>query len=265
MTGENSNQSEDELQQMIKNMTSVFEQQIGNLRNYFDKRFDSFEEKLEKILPRIEAVEERCKSNETEIINLKAVVENLEKRMVAQEANLLAKGAALNELNTIVDEQTNRSLRNTLVFRGIKQTKDEINWDDCRSTFINKISSLGLNNISHEDLNYNIERIHRGKPSKFNDKNLPLPIFVKFVNWSFSDRLRRDIIHHKFNNVDKIFVDQVYSPALTARRTDALKLRRSLLQLDANKNKTIFLNFPAKLMIKDKGSNNRSAELHKSF
>ena len=258
--------NENDLQTMLQKMTNVFQEHVNELRSYFDARFDTFEQKISELIPTIKEANERSKSNEAEILNLQTTIKDLEKRIAANEANLLAKGTALNDLNSTVDDQTNRTLRSTLVFRGVKQAGDEHSWDDCKKTFINKISSLNLDNITLETLKANIERIHRGKSPQFNVKNFPAPIYVKFVNWSFSDTLRKAIIQHKFApGDDKIYVDQVYSSALTARRSEALKLRRALLQLDENKNKTIFLNFPARLMIKIKGSSNRTAELHKSF
>ena len=78
------------------------------------------------------------------------------KRMVAVEEKL--------------EERTNRQLRKTLVFRGIKQEAAERSWKDCEEVLAKEIASTL--EIDCKDARNMIDRCHRGgNPEYFKKQN----------------------------------------------------------------------------------------------
>ena len=73
-------------------------------------------------------------------------------------------------------------------------------------------------------------------------------IIAKFNDWQFTETNKTSFIKAK----SRIFVSQMYSPVLTKRKNEAMKLRKELKKSDP----TIqaYVKFPAKLIVKnDKG------------
>ena len=108
---------------------------------------------LTNIKERITTNENAHNSNTTEIKQLKEKVKTLEDKL---------------------DDQKNRSLRNTLIVRGIKESDTEKNWNQT-TQIISDILGYHLN-IQQRDVINMIERCHRG--NKKEDKIRP--IFIKF-------------------------------------------------------------------------------------
>ncbi|XP_065642635.1 uncharacterized protein LOC136074258 [Hydra vulgaris] len=91
-----------------------------------------------------------------------------------------------------------------------------------------------------------VERAHRGKK---NNNNSPAYIYAKFYDWKDVQHVIhtfKNLINSKFMGMS-IYVNQMYSPLLTARRNEALLTRK---QLKANNVITSdFIAYPATLML----------------
>ena len=90
----------------------------------------------------------------------------------------------------------------------------------------------------------NIERAHRFRETKVTKVPAIIP---KFNDWSITETIKSSLIRGNRS----IFVSQVFSPALTARRNAAMLARKNLKKDDP----TIqaFVKYPAKLMVKKEG------------
>ena len=64
-------------------------------------------------------------------------------------------------LKSALNEQTDRSLRNTLIFKGIPKDKHEKSWDDTKNTLGRYLSTTFKWDAN--SLNKDVERAHRGK------------------------------------------------------------------------------------------------------
>ena len=87
-----------------------------------------------------------------------------------------------------------------------------------------------------------IERAHRSQETEYT--NTPA-ITAKFNDWQLTETIKTSFIKAKSH----IFVSQIYSPARTKRRNEAMKIRKELKKSDH----TIqaYVKFPAKLMVKN--------------
>ena len=92
-----------------------------------------------------------------------------------------------------------------------------------------------------------IERAHRSTTESHSKYQ---PIIVKFSDWGFSEDIKSVFIKAP-KNESCIYVSQMYSPAITSRRNDAMQKRRELKNED--KNIQGYIKFPATLMIKKPG------------
>ena len=153
----------------------------------------------------------------------------------------------LNHLNAQVDDQVNRGLRSTLIFRGIPQHKeDKETWDQTTTILANSLKSI-LPELSEEGIKLKIERAHRAKSST--------NIIAKFTSWRDSESIKSLLISYNRKAQDKsklFYVSQMYSKEVTTIRDQALKLRKELIQ--TNKNYNYIVTYPAKLMYREKGA-----------
>ena len=142
----------------------------------------------------------------------------------------------MEKLETLIDEQTDRNMRETLVISGVPGS--EKNWEATKcmlAKFLEELSDWKL----HQDLIYNsIVRAHRGKD------NL---IFVKFCN----DSVFTDIKRLNFKKKD-IYINQMRSPLVTKRIKKALSLRKLLKDGEGSKWK-MFVNDKIELMVNRPG------------
>ena len=236
---------------------------IYKLKEFFNERFDRLEEKINLMMQTVLETEKRSKDNEIElraaisrISKLENAIEEIKNKDQQKNESIEELKDKTSHLHDQLSEQTDRSLRTTLVFRGIKQDNTEKTWDDTKHMLADTLS-----NITRLDPNAifsNIERAHRGKADHRNDNKRPLPIFVKFLSWTFSDHLRHLVIQHNIKTQNGIiFVDQMYSKPVMDRRKLALKFRYELLEDEKkdkeNVNMSYYLTYPANLMGKLKG------------
>ena len=161
-------------------------------------------------------------------------------------------GNKIKELENLVEERTNRQMRQTLVFKGIPEKKQE-SWKDTKYIVASTIAEY--TDISKEDACDMLNRVHRSRPTQNPRKRNRRDIFAAMHSWEDCESLIK-----VFRNVnsernsdsndtgERVYIDYKYGPLTTLRRGEALKLRKELIDL-----KTIvsgYVSYPAKLMVK---------------
>ena len=153
----------------------------------------------------------------------------------------------ISELNATVDDQVNRGLRSTLIFKGIpEQTKES--WSDTTNILINTLATLF--DWDPNTLTSDIERAHRGTREGKNT-NKPRPIYVKFHSWRSSEDIKIMVIEANRKKKTKIIVSQMYSRRVTESMNDKLKQRKELLE--TNGNWKMYVKYPGILMCRREG------------
>jgi len=203
-------------------------------------RIDELEESLNK---KVLSNQKDIATNSDNITANSSRIDKLES-VIAEQADKIS------ELNTDLDDVQNRALRKTLIFKNIPKKREEVTWADTKNVLTNYISKLFDTEITPREKIYKqIERAHRGKSSSEYDG--PPFIFVQFSNWSFSEKVKELFLNDSINNNSKIYVSQMFSKSVTARRVQAFDYRKELKQ----KSPTMkcHIRYPATLMIKYEG------------
>ena len=174
-----------------------------------------------------------------------------------------------NKLKSLVDdqeEQIDRNLRSTLIFRNInfdvRTETDPSKTIDVLATAVNKHCP----NIGTDFFKNAVERGHRNlKPDRTitnrNAHSHP-SISVKFLSWKDSNEILAAIIkQNKINKNANLLVSQQFSKSTTRRRNAALKLRKQLI--NENNQMEYRLIYPATLTGRIKDSNNKFETIEK--
>jgi len=156
------------------------------------------------------------------------------------------------DLSRTLDDQVNRNLRKTLIFRGISGTSDE-SWSKTSDKLAKFLSDIDCNHLSVNEVLHDIDRAHRPNTNEVTpnaNRNSPPPIFVQFNTWKSAQYYMKSVIDYNKNLRNReeatVFVDQMYSRDVTARRKSAIELRKELKK-NGDKSK-MFIKFPAILM-----------------
>ena len=98
-----------------------------------------------------------------------------------------------------------------------------------------------------------IKKIERARRAKEYRPGRNLSIIGKFTDWNFSEEVKTSFIKAEKdgNHRTPIFVSQMYSPALTTRRNQAMKKRKELREEDQGIR--TYVKYPAVLMVKRPG------------
>lgn len=132
-----------------------------------------------------------------------------------------------------MENQTNRSLRNTLVIRNLGEEKNE-SWKQTQS-IVAELINKHLNIPKQNSWNM-IERCHRSTATS-TDREIEKirPVCVKFHSWNDAQFVLHGFTKIKIKN--KNFspkIDQMYTKSLTKRRNNALKTRKELINDKSN-------------------------------
>ena len=190
-----------------------------------------------------------------ELNNLKSQVNVLEgenNQRIKEVAELKQQN---NNLKEMIISQTDRSMRNNLVIRGMKREIKE-SWEDTEKAVINLITRhLKIEQGSTKGM---IQRAHRGSGT---DRET---IYANFYSWKDCQYVLDGFTKARINNREMMIkVDQMYSKETMARRNEALKERRKLLDFKDLGVVKAHVAYPAKLMKKLK--NEQKYILHKEF
>ena len=139
-----------------------------------------------------------------------------------------------------IEDMKNRSLRKTLILKNIPQPKKWESWDKSKDILTKEIRSA-MPTFEETVIRDKIERAHWSRENEYH-KNPA--IIEKFNNWEFTESIKTSFIRAK----SQICVSQMYSPALTKRRNEAMKVRKDLKRNEPNIQ--AYVKFPAQLMIK---------------
>ena len=243
------------------------------IKNIFEKLLQSREENIishittecEKINQNITALSHRITTleenviinkdrisaleNEVKINNNTIYIETTERGNDIKRLNALVK-----ELEDQVEDQTNRNMRSTLIIKGIKEDKNEKNWDDATNALVRNLTSIF--DWDPDILHADIERCHRGRKeaearNEDNRNQQPRPIYVKFHSWKAAEQIRRKIISANKEKRTRIIVSHMFSKKTTKRMNEQLEIRKHLL--NENKDWRAVVKFPGILLIKKSG------------
>lgn len=152
------------------------------------------------------------------------------------------------ELEDQLDDQTNRNMRTTLVFKGI--AGQEKSWNETVNLLSEQISTMAEDkNITKAAVSMWIERGHRA--SKKDGSN----IIAKFLSWQHSERVKSILIKYNIESkrngnlrTPPIYVEQLLSQK-TMVRMNAAKMKRKEMKAE-HPDWKLHVVFPAKLMCK---------------
>jgi len=191
---------------------------------------------------------EKVDHNTQEIADTKLSVSTNTSRLDSLEELVAKHTDSITDLSTNLDDLQNRSLRKTLIFKNIAKSNDEVSWTDTKNVLTKIIHDLQPE-VLREKIYKQIERAHRGKASKEYDG--PPFIYALFTNWCFSEQVKELFQTESMNNNSTIYVSQMFSKSVTARRAKAFEHRRELRK--ATPTVKSHVKFPAVLMVKYDG------------
>ena len=155
----------------------------------------------------------------------------------------------LNNVKERLEERTNRQLRQTLVFKGIKEAPKET-WESTKQLLATTIS----NNVgtSYNNAYQLLNRVQRSGPTDNPQKRGQRDIYANLHNWDHCERLVRDFRHLNIRGQTNVRVDYKYGPLTTNRRTQAMEKRKELKA--EGKILSGYVKYPAQLMAKIPGN-----------
>ena len=155
----------------------------------------------------------------------------------------------LKDVEERLEERTNRQLRQTLVFRGVRETNNE-SWEDTFDIITKIISkNLGISTRSAESM---FNRVHRGKPTRNGDINSPRPIYAAMFKWHDCENIIDEFRGLNISKKSSIRVNYMFGPLTSARRNLALLERKKLKESGVIISG--YLSYPAQLFGKIPGS-----------
>ena len=168
-------------------------------------------EKIDFLRDDIQSINAKVNDHDREIIRLSDENAMLKDEAAKRDKKIL-------ELEVLMEDQINRSLRETLIFRNIKKKPTEKTWDDARAVLSDLIAK-------HCDISYNdvvdvMDRAHCGKtPSR---PEQPPNIYVKFNSWQDSQYIKNEIIKvnkagKNFINVSQMLSQNINAPQIAER------------------------------------------------
>ena len=217
-----------------KRMIELLDKQKTDILNGIDERICVLENELEEAKKTASDALELAKSNQEAIKALHSHITNL----VSEN----------NDLKQAVDKQMDRSMRNTLVIKGLALGNNEQSWEDTEET-LNKIL-LDNTDLDASHISRLFERVHRGKTS---DKQPGPPlIFARCYDWRDTQMPISTFRNLNMKNKNlKVYVEQQHSPMITARQNEAMLVRKKLKK--QNLIVSGFVQYPATLMVKKQG------------
>ena len=244
----------DRLDRIDRRLDQLDESQLVQMKKFedMDASIDQVEKGIKDtfndVLHRLSELEEQSKDfHDVEFPNEIRLLRSENERLKEEHENL-----------------KNRTLRRTLVFKNIPETKDYESYQEVKVLLAKTISSH--TQIRYDEVMEGIERAHR--ESKKTDGTRQGNIFCAFLDWDLpqliiSEFKKKCIEDSSFN----LYVDQKYGPLTTQRRNLAFELRKKLKaqgQIVSG-----YVDFPAKLMVNNPGNINSEGKkiytMHTNF
>ena len=239
----------------IKNDFLQSSQEVIHLKSHLaDARSD-----LADAQAKIVALQESQVQNTTTIESLQTGLNTLCESVAEADEFRSDAITSFRELESKLEERTNRQLRQTLVIKGLPEEKkhdtqqgqavrnQQETWQDTRNLLANYISQ-------HYSMTFRaaysmFERVHRSHSKGVNgEKEGRRDIFAALSHWDDCERLVNKSSKLKSRNGEpRVSFHYKYGPLTTQKRNEALKMRKELMASDS-----IFagkLKYPAKLMV----------------
>ena len=247
----------------LQTMLDTLKEELITLIKPLTDNFAAFTSKFEQLEDTAIKALKLAEDNANDILTLKDYVDELQKQNAElQERNktLIEDRVKIVERN--VEDRTNRSLRKTLVIKGIPQVQNET-WSQSEELLAGFIAEH-VEGYDIERAKGSIERAHRSPPTNNPAKKDKLDIYAAFYDWKDTEFIKLQII--KANRADptlKTYCEQKYGALTTERRGKALELRKTLIA--QKKCTSAYVAFPAKLMIKTTMDKKEKYHVHKDF
>ena len=291
-----------QLQQQLENLATRFEEAMKVLTSKTDSvkseiaekidgintRLDKYDEKFDKLERNIQHNENRIGEMAAQVengdlianqkfISLTQRIESLEEKM-AKLDDISSKVEPLdqlpdrvNQLAELVEDRTNRQLRETLVFKNIAEEEGEQSYDDTKE-LLARVISEHCNEYTYEYALSQIKRAHRERKRNFEENQYSRAgkrlIFAAFHSWDMCQKLIETFRQKCIANpAFKIAVDQKYGPLTSKRRKLAYDMRKRLKEEGVITGG--YVDFPAKLMVNIPGDynaeNKKVYKIYKNF
>ena len=272
------NQLSLQMQQLRNELKADFTQSISasesNIKSYIDTKYKELDAsiklntnhinhvsvKADSVTTLAKELETATQSHDDRIGALEEGNKKLAEEIIQLKKDNDVKSIHISTLQYRMEDQTNRNCRKTLIIKGIKEIPEENNRKDGWNATRKRVSTMlaKLCQLDSEDIDYWIERVHRGK--KDEQKEGPPNIHACFYDWNKAQLILKEFI--KNGRGQGVYVEQRYGPNTSYRQNQAKKERRTLLD-----NKTItngYVGFPSQLMVKYKETD-LHFKLHKDF
>ena len=264
MSGTRNKKKVDDLSEETKlNCDQNYEILLGKIEELMDKKFEKMTKTIDQTNVTIQATLQQlttdtntnkriAMNNEHLIIQLTGdhdkMGKDLANAQIKNDHSINDLHEQISQLTVNLNDQKDRSMRDTLVIRGIAETEKET-WKETSVNLINYIAQIST--LSKDDIEYNVDRAHRGKATNPNRKD-PRPIFVKFNTWKFAQEVMYLIIDSNKQRKSNVFVSQLYCEATTEKMNAALKMRKELIKLHPDTE--MFVKYPGILLCRKRGS-----------
>ena len=247
----------------IQSMIDQLKEELLSEIKPISEKIEAFTEKLEKIEETACKAMELAETNAKEIQDLKErfdEVQNQNIELQARNKKLLEE--RIKDVERNVEDRTNRSLRKTLVIKGVDEIANET-WSQTEEILVRLIADH-VEGYDLERAKHSVERAHRSAPTDNPDKQGKRDIFAAFYDWKDSEFYKSEFI--RANKADpqlKVYVEQKYGALTTARRSKALQVRKTLKA--EKKITSAYVAFPAKLMTKTTHDRKEKYHIHEDF
>ena len=259
--------TESKLEELLDAQTKKFTSKFDEFKSYFT---DHLQALLKPINEEISSLKSSIDTRDAEINTLKtqiATIQSTNNDLIAANKTLEARlsktekfqsdaTASFQQLETKLEDRTNRQLRQTIVVKGLPEKKNE-KWADTRNALAKYVSKAYQMDIKHA---YGLfERVHRGGGDGFDGKKKgKRDIYALCRHWDDSEELvwRSYNVNKGKSKKDRIFIEYKYGPITTLRRGEALKRRKEVL--DEKLYRNAYVKFPAILMGRKDGEDTYS-------
>ena len=244
---------------MDERILSVLSEKIAE---GFDQTLSAFNQRLSNLEQTIAQNTSRIEDQDATITDLRSENASLESRLQSFESKFESAGVQsqsddfdvnlhkkVHDLEEEIEERTNRSLRQTLVIKGIPEIKNgKEKWSDTWQLLAETISKTI--NISYDDSYDMFNRVHRSPPSDHPQMKNKRPIYATLHDWDDCEYLVDKFCKANATNknLNVYYVDYKYGKLTTIRRNEALK-RRKELKL-SKQLVSVYIAYPARLMVK---------------
>ena len=171
-------------------------------------------ERIAQLDENLKIISNRLTINEKEVKEIKTVVNNNKEIISTVQFELPILQESIKLLEEQLDNQIDRSMRETLILHGIKG--NETSWDATKEMLSSFLEELSEGELNKNDIFYSIVRAHRGgKDNK--------SVYVKFNNHNVMDSVKG----LKFKKKG-LFINQLRSPKINKRMQEASKVKTEL-------------------------------------